>query len=256
MPSARVTDGLVSEAAARRARHQQLFEAIASLGRTIEEIWLANKGRIRVHGPAQRVLAVLSGKATKTLDAIRILCESGFGQDAVILTRSLVNLVINVWYIGPASNPDEQALDYNASGWKAWHKFLRDFPGRRDPPPELPNFAEIEERAKRWDDVSIFEKASGSDLQETYREVSATGRALITPTRGVRVAISLVPTVSRSRSATLPAMTSSSSLGYAFQGMLIFMHVFCNAFRLAEHDRLEALRAEFLRIGTRSPDPA
>jgi hypothetical protein len=37
----------------------------------------------------------------------------------VILTRSLVNLVINVRYIGSASEPDERALDYNASGWMA-----------------------------------------------------------------------------------------------------------------------------------------
>src|SRR5262249_58989418 len=122
-----------------------VIEAIAFSDRTIDGIWHANRERIRAHGPAQRVLAVLFGKATKTLDAIRILCEGGFGQDAMILTRSLVNLVINVWYIGSASDPDERALDYNASGWKAWHKFLKDFPGRRNPPPELPNAAEIEE---------------------------------------------------------------------------------------------------------------
>ena len=115
MPSACVTDDLVKEAAARRRGHEALFDAVAHIDRTVEEIWFGNVGRIRVHGPGQRVLAVLFGKATKSLDAIRLLCETGFGQDAVILTRSLVNLVINIWYIGSATDQDERALDYNAS---------------------------------------------------------------------------------------------------------------------------------------------
>ncbi len=66
MPSACVTEALVEEAVALRRRHAALFVAIAGLDRIVEEIWFANIGRIRVHGPGQRILAVLFGKMTKS----------------------------------------------------------------------------------------------------------------------------------------------------------------------------------------------
>lgn len=45
------------------------------------------------------------------------------------------------------------------------------------------------------------------------------------------------------------------ALGYAFQAMLIFMRVFCNAFSLDERERLDALLAEFKNL-TPSPSPS
>ena len=214
MPSACVSAELIEEAAARRRRHEALFNAIAQLDRTVEEIWFANVGRIRLHGPGQRVLAVLFGKATKSLDAIRLLCETGFGQDAVILTRSLVNLVINVWYIGSAPDPDERALDYNASGWMAQRRFFANFP-RRTVLPEPPDLAEIEGRARRWDAVTILDTSTRQRAPiSTTRTARSTASvpAWITRTPGAPERTTRVRTVRRSRSTTRPTTNTSRSL--------------------------------------------
>src|SRR5690242_7420085 len=101
-PKGRVDARLVESAAARRARFTERFEAIDFLDRTLEELYHANTGRLRMTGQARKVLAGAFGKAIKTLDAIRIACESGCGEDAMILARSLVNLTINLGYIGRA----------------------------------------------------------------------------------------------------------------------------------------------------------
>lgn len=246
MPSACVTEELVREAAARRRRHEALFDAVCHLDRIVEEIWFANVGRIRVHGPGQRVLAVLFGKATKSLDAIRLLCETGFGQDAVVLTRSLVNLVINVWYIGSSADPDERALDYNASGWMAQRRFFAYFPGRPTVLPEPPDLAEIEERAERWDSVTILDKAKGSDLHDTYREVYRFGSSIDHSdswSAGAYYVGSDGETIKIENAPNDEHLTIA--LGYAFQAMLIFMNVFCRAFSLDERERRDALLAEF-----------
>lgn len=254
MPSAYVTAELIEEAAARRRRHEALFNAIAHLDRAVEEIWFANIGRIRVHGPGQRVLAVLFGKATKSLDAIRLLCETGFGQDAVILTRSLVNLAINLWYIGSAPDPDERALDYNASRWMAQRRFFANFPGRPTALPEPPNLAEIEERAKRWDavtilDNTILDKTKGSDLDDTYREVYRFGSSMDHSdswSAGAYYAGSDGETIKIDNAPNDEHLTIA--LGYAFQAVLIFMNVFCRAFGLDERERLDALLVDFKNL--------
>src|SRR5712691_8895761 len=127
-PTGRVDTGLVQAAAARRERLAESFEAIEFLDRTMGDLVRGNAGRIRMTGPAHKVLAAAFGKAVKTLDAIRIACESGYGEDAMILARSLVNLTINLGYIGRADDPDERALDFVAAGRVARREFLRQFP--------------------------------------------------------------------------------------------------------------------------------
>src|SRR4029077_11854845 len=118
------------------------------------QIYHAHREKLRVRTRPEEVCAFLFGKATKTLNAIRVLCEAGFGQDAVILTRSLVNLVIDLWYIG--GDPDERTKDYIANGLRTRRTFQERFPERPDPLPALgPDWDEVKQRAKRWKDVSI-----------------------------------------------------------------------------------------------------
>lgn len=60
------------------------------------------------------LVSFFAGKACKTHEAIVILAERGYGQDAGILLRGLVNLVINAYWIAkdPAAR-SERYIDYD-----------------------------------------------------------------------------------------------------------------------------------------------
>jgi len=240
-----VTLDLVREAETRRQRHQALFAVHALLDQTITDIYRLNREKLRVRTTPEEVCAFHFGKATKTLDAIRVLSESGFGQDAAILTRSLVNLVINLWYIG--GDPEERTKDYIASGRKARRTFLERFPGRPGPLPPLDaDWEEVKERAKKWGDVNIEMRAKGTPLEDTYHELYRHGSSLehsdswsadqyVGPRDGATFSINNSP------SDDLVGI----ALGYALQAMIVLMMVMCRAFDITESERLDGLLAEF-----------
>jgi hypothetical protein len=58
----------------------------------------------------KRLMAAFLAKACKTHDAMVLLARNGFGEDAAILTRSLLNLVINARWINQA--PEERIPAY------------------------------------------------------------------------------------------------------------------------------------------------
>jgi len=248
-----VTVDFVADAEARRQRYAELFAAHALLDRTIAEVYDANREKPRVRTTPEEVCAFLFGKATKTLDAIRVLCESGFGQDAVILTRSLVNLVINLWYIG--GEPEERTKDYIAAGRKARRDYLERFPGRPGRLPPLdPDWEEVKQRGKRWNDVNIQMRAKGSPLDDTYHEVyrygsslehsdSWSGNQYVGPRDGETFLINHGP------SDDLVGI----ALGSALQTMTILMEVLYRAFSITERERLDVLLAEFKRLKNFKP---
>jgi len=69
-------------------------------------------------GPTEQdkgVILFLAGKACKTYEAIVLLDERGFGQDAGVLTRSLLELAINVlWINEDLQSRAEMYRDYDA----------------------------------------------------------------------------------------------------------------------------------------------
>jgi hypothetical protein len=243
-----VTTRLLRDADARRQRHAELFAAHALLDRTIVEVYHANREKLRVRTTPEEVCAFLFGKATKTLDAIRVLCESGFGQDAVILTRTLVNLVINVWHIG--RDPEERTKDYIAAGRKSRRDYLERFPERPRPlPPADPDWEEVKQRAKRWNDVNIEMRAKGAPLEDTYHALYRYGSSLDhsdswSANQYVGRRNGMAFSINNSPSDDLVDI----ALGYAFQAMIILMEVLCRAFGIAERERLDALLAEFKHL--------
>jgi hypothetical protein len=76
----------------------------------IEQLHQANQGLANLIKPqlvtastrdqCGYVLLILAGKGCKTHEAILLLAQGGYGQDAGILLRSLFNLVINVMWMG------------------------------------------------------------------------------------------------------------------------------------------------------------
>src|SRR5262249_55023451 len=139
------------------------------------DLYRANFGRFRMRGPALKVLAASYGKALKTFEAIRIACESGYGEDGMVLLRSLANLTINLAYIGRGPDPGERAREFVASGRLKHREFLRQFP-------QLPprwgmneDWPTIERRAKCWDGVKIWKRAEAAGMADLYRQAYAFG---------------------------------------------------------------------------------
>ena len=60
------------------------------------------------------MVGFLAGKACKTHEAVVNLAAAGYGQDAGILLRSLLNLVVNALWICEKPNPRlEMYLEYD-----------------------------------------------------------------------------------------------------------------------------------------------
>ena len=248
--SGRLGERLVEAGAARRVRLAEHFAAIAFLDRTLAEIYHANAGRFRMKGTARKVFASAWGKALKTLDAIRITCESGFGEDALILARSLVNSTINVSYIGRGVDPDERARDYVASGRIAHRKFLLQFgplPPGWDKDVDWPT---TEERAKRWDNVPIADRAREAGVSALYEQTYRFGSSFEHSDSASLSGFFGVSDVDNQEIKCDPSDDFVELvLACTFQAMAVFITVFLARFGLDETERLGRLGAVFSRLG-------
>lgn len=70
----------------------------------------------KLTGPKDAIVSFSLGKAFKTQGAILTLCESGYGEDATILVRTLFEIMVNIAYIR-LDNTDERAYRYLAYDW-------------------------------------------------------------------------------------------------------------------------------------------
>ncbi|KFI23944.1 hypothetical protein [Nitrosococcus oceani] len=85
----------------RYERFQQEFRAQNILGDCINEIIDQHGDKLELRDGEERDLSLLVasaffGKAQKTFQAVIRLCALGFGEDALILVRSNINLLINI----------------------------------------------------------------------------------------------------------------------------------------------------------------
>jgi hypothetical protein len=106
------------------------------------------------------------GKAMKTFWAIKELCLLGCGEDALILLRANVNLVINLRYILTDSDPAERATDFIAYGYRERVRYMRDAHGADYPSKLAMSETETKQRAEQWKSVSI--KARAERLPELH----------------------------------------------------------------------------------------
>lgn len=252
-PRGRVDGKLVEAAIARRARLVDQFEAIDVLDRTLEEAYFANAGRMRMQGPARKVLATAWGKTLKSFDSIRILCEAGFGEDGLILVRSLVNLTIDVAYIFHGPDPDERARHYVANGRVAHRDLLLQFgplPAGWDKGADWPA---LEERANRWKGVKIAQRARDAGLSDLYEKTYRFGSSFEHSD-----AASLVTYFGASDEDNQEINCHPSDdfvnlvLASTFQAMSVFSAILFGGFGLPEKERLGTLAAVFANLGRRS----
>jgi hypothetical protein len=176
-----LTESLLEEARQRRERFRALFDVITSLDAQTKTLLTKHAAALKP-GTSEPlyVASFLFGKVWKGCDATVVLCEMGFGEDALIVARSLLNLAINMAYIQRGGTPSELAHAFVAAGMLAHKKFrdltlaqltedqrrqIVDFPGG---PKSDAEWEEIKNDAKKWNDIKIQCRATRSGLDAYY----------------------------------------------------------------------------------------
>jgi hypothetical protein len=147
-------------------KFQRLFQGQNTLGDIINKILDEHANRFQVHKDEERDLSLLVpaaiGKGIKTFQAIARLCLLGYGEDALILLRSNINVLINIAYILADPHPTERVKDFLAFSYMERVKYLRLAHGVETPPwdpPVAPD--ELKPRAETWGKVRLEQKAQG-----------------------------------------------------------------------------------------------
>lgn len=154
----------VKDAEARFRRFEKLFKVQSRLYDLANVVLDQEAKKLKVRAADERDLSLLVyaslGKALKTCYAINELCLIGFGEDAVVLVRSNVNLLINLGYILGDPSPVERAADFIAYSYLERVRYLKVGHGVQKPPwKSLMDADELKMRAERWGNVSIRARA-------------------------------------------------------------------------------------------------
>ena len=148
---------------ARFTRFQKLFQLQGNLWDLVND--LLDHTEVKLRKGDEHDLSLLVGasfgKALKTFYGINDLCLVGWGEDALVLLRSNVNLLINLGYILRDPEPVERAADFIAFSYAARVKYLKRADGVEKPPwKSTMSDDELTLRAKRWVDISIRDRAA------------------------------------------------------------------------------------------------
>jgi hypothetical protein len=145
----------------RFARHFRLQDAA---GERVNQVLDEESDKIKIRDGEQRLpslmMGPLLGKAMKTFAAVQRLCVLGYGEDAAILLRSNVNLLVNLAYIVSNEAPDARAHEFVADSWERYAKSMKqafDHEVKVEDAP-LP-VAEIPGLAKAWNKMTIADRA-------------------------------------------------------------------------------------------------
>jgi len=144
-------------------RNERVFRAHDRLAALVNKVLDEEGTRMTVRGGRERLLSTFVGAALgrtiRDFQAIERLCLLDFAEQAMIVLRSAVNLLINVNYITKDEHPVERVEQFLAYSYKEFSKFVSDGYGQEvawepDWPPEV-----IERKAKIWKDLRIRQRA-------------------------------------------------------------------------------------------------
>ena len=151
------------------------FNEVVSLG---DELFARNESKVHVNTRRYATGAAMGlyPKARRAIDALRLLAGSGYGAEAVVLARSMVNTCIDLRYIcGDADHAEARARCWIANG-RLSEQALRarwNVPPRKE---ERVDWAEERKFADEWRKVTIDRRATEAGLQtfyDTYRDGSS-----------------------------------------------------------------------------------
>jgi hypothetical protein len=109
----------------------------------------------------------LFGRARKSVSAVRLLASSGYGEDAMAVGRSLVNLCIDLAYIVQEELDDRTEL-WIANGRLARRAMALEF-GLRTEDEDTTDWNAVESLANKWRAVNIYERAKATGLENFYK---------------------------------------------------------------------------------------
>jgi len=144
------------------AREFEAFDQIVAItDRLLEEN--AEKFALDPRRRRLQAAARLFGRARKSVSAARLLASSGYGEDAMAIGRSLVNVCIDIAYITQEES-DERTELWIANGRLARHAMAAEF-GLRTEDEHTTNWNAVEALAKKWRAVNIYERAKATGLE-------------------------------------------------------------------------------------------
>jgi hypothetical protein len=127
-----------------------------------------NRSHLRIRAATQtpEAVAAFFVKGWKTIPAIRLLAESGYGQDAMILLRSLTNLAIDMAYICH-EHTDERLHHWVSAARVARRKLAKDL---RQPlaDEEGTDGCPVEQAANQWNGRGIRQRAEGAHVENLH----------------------------------------------------------------------------------------
>jgi len=197
-----------------------------------------------------RLLAcAMFGKANKTFEAVLKLCATGYGEDALVLLRSNLNLVIDFFYI-LADDSLDRAADCIANGQNEQIKFL--IQSKRPLPQwvEVLNIEEIKQRAKRWRTIPIAERAKKAAKQSHYQSgyrfysslAHSDARALSSYIEDNSVSGLMVQSSPTDRFIRIALVDNFRLMADVFQG-------FCFCFAIDSKDAFKTIKENWERLG-------
>ena len=147
--------------AAIRERYGKALQACEELAALDRDIRAAHP--ISAKGGGKLAAVFLHAKTRKTFNALLLVAREGYGEDALILARSLTSLCIDLAYLTAADTPARVRvwLAYARVQLRKWALSLG-----RVLQVDTVNWAEEEELAKRW--LNLAERAARSDTQNFY----------------------------------------------------------------------------------------
>jgi hypothetical protein len=155
----------------RRGALVSCFEAMEVVMALVDDLMARNDGKAALDTRrwATRPALGLFGKARKSSDAVYLAARHGYGEDAMILARSLVNICIDLRYI---CGGDRDASEARARAWSARGRVgRRDFAaraGQSAPDEARVDWKEQTSLSEEWKATSIFRRAEISGLLNFY----------------------------------------------------------------------------------------
>ncbi len=148
----------------RYARFARLFRLQGDVGDRVNQVLNEEADNIQVRHGEDRLLSTiigpLLGKAMKTFQAVERLCLLGYGEDAAVLLRSNVNLLVNLAYIVSDPTPNDRAKEFVADAWIRYTKFMKGAFDHEVNPNDSPLPPDsLEPLAKQWSKVTIADRA-------------------------------------------------------------------------------------------------
>ena len=149
--------------------HTRQFDACRSILSLTDQLCERNQAKIILDQRRYATMAAGSryGKARKQMEAVYLLASHGYGEDAMILARSLVNVCIDLRYIAvDADQAETRARQWTAKGRVERRKFAKRV-GTIAPDETTVDWDKEEALADEWP-KTVERRAKAAGLENFY----------------------------------------------------------------------------------------